>query len=444
MVAVRAERFLFAPLRELSLRARWLLTLLGTLLVLLHTTWLSRFAPAPFGQPDVSFYINMANGRVDLVPQPFSSRPLAPLLARAIAAPAHWPVQMGFVVLGYVSLALATGIVLWLAMRTPAPRLTLIALVAVPFWRQSLHGMGLPDTLHAALLACLLLALATERVYVAGLLLLPLMVTRESTSLALVCLLVVAWPRLRWKGAALALGSLVVGAIIVRFLGAGNRGNPEHLPQALYMLGKVPWNLLRTVGIQPWSNLYPVLCATPAWQRSFHLGPVQAVGFCYWTANPIWQALDAFLTNFGLLPLAAFLLWRWTSRDATDTLLRRFCLLYGGVSFLLAPALGTWYTRLFGYGWPLALVAAPILLGETFERTRSPAHARHANLVALLLLGLHVWVCTIGDRFHHAAMTTFVAGLYVIAFGLLWAARERPSPAGTDPGAPLGHVVKFR
>jgi len=44
--------------------------------------------------------------------------------------------------------------------------------------------------------------------------------------------------------------------------------------------------------------------------------------------------------------------------------LLRFALLYGGVSFVLAPLLGAGFVHLMQYAWPLFLVALPGLFDE--------------------------------------------------------------------------------
>ena len=60
--------------------------------------------------------------------------------------------------------------------------------------------------------------------------------------------------------------------------------------------------------------------------------------------------------------------------SSTPNLLLPFALLYGSLSFLLAPVLGELFARLFAYSWPLFLVALPILVsrsGLTFTSTRA-------------------------------------------------------------------------
>ena len=114
------------------------------------------------------------------------------------------------------------------------------------------------------------------------------------------------------------------------------------------MTAKLPWNLLRTVGVVPWSNLYPFLCAAPRWQHALALGPLHSVGYCSVSPLAPLQAAMALATTFGLLPPLFVLVWRHRDRTKSMGLLARFCLVYGGISFVLAPLLGTWYTRTAG------------------------------------------------------------------------------------------------
>jgi hypothetical protein len=77
------------------------------------------------------------------------------------------------------------------------------------------------------------------------------------------------------------------------------------------------------------------------------------------------------MTQFGLLPLLAAFLWWRHRRFAGRSPLLRFTLLYGAASFLLGPMLGNWILHLVGYGWPLFLVALPLLFNEFAATPRS-------------------------------------------------------------------------
>jgi hypothetical protein len=88
-------------------------------------------------------------------------------------------------------------------------------------------------------------------------------------------------------------------------------------------------------------------------------------------------------------------------------MLLRFTLIYGVISFLLAPLLGESLTRLYGYSWPLFLVALPLLLGVSRANFSSAWAAvafvaLHVVLswstaflypLRLLIAGMAAWIC---------------------------------------------------
>lgn len=394
------DRLLFAPLHTLSARGRTLVVIVSTLLTFGWCALQEGDLRYAWSLPDVKFYILMAQGRYNLVPAPFSARPLAPLFAQALSRLTHGTTENGFALLAFCSLCLALAAVFWLATRSRAPRWTLLLVATVAFWPQLLGNAGLPDPLYTALLASLLVALESESLHLAAALMLPLMLTRESTWLTLLCLLAVGWRRLRWPGTLLAVGSTVAGALIVRHLSQGSLPNPEHLSGSLYLAGKLLANTARSFGIDPWSNVYPDICSTPQWQHPFHLGAISSVGVCEFAADSPLQAVSAVLTVFGMLPALAVALWAGTRRHAwrqvlsRTSLLTRFCLLYGGLSFLIAPSLGTWYGRLFGYGWPLFLVAVPRLLEPPPALPSAAGVPRKAFVCWGLLALLHLFILT--------------------------------------------------
>jgi hypothetical protein len=117
--------------------------------------------------------------------------------------------------------------------------------------------------------------------------------------------------------------------------------------------------------------------------------------------QPQLVALQVTLTNFGLLPLLAAVLW-WRHRrsparteDHPSPLLR-FCLLYGGISFLLSPLLGAGFVHLVGYAWPLFLVAVPRLLGEFQTELAMALATRRRSLAVMGFLAVHLALYPLG------------------------------------------------
>ena len=372
-----------------------------------------------FTATDTGWYIRLASGDIHGVMQPFASRQLGPAVARFLVWGLHWPLQRAFLLQGTVSLAVLLAVILLLMMRTATPRWMLAAVAVVPFWPQLYYGLVLPDLWYAALVAVFLVLLARRHFLTAACMMFPLMLSRESTSLLLVCFLIAGWRPLRWRGRLLAVGAALGGMMIVQHLTAHNPGNKEHLPEFVYMLSKVPWNFVRNItGIEPWSNVYPQLCSVPVWQHSLQWGPVHAIGVCGISDWLPVVTVYEIVSVFGLLPLLAAFLW-WRSRhDKGRSLLLNFCLLYGGITVLLSPVLGAGVGRLLGYGWPFCLVALPLLFDELRERYAEALRSK-GTVASLGLLGLHLPACALAAATPSLPIAAFGAGLWVGGFLLL-------------------------
>ena len=376
-----------APLRDWSLPARLAAVILAIACCLARAVDVVAHSESVFVAGDARFYLGIASGDYRQVMQPFASRQLGALIVAALAHMLHWTVQRGFLFEGGVSLVVMLAAVYYLMLRTTAPRWILFAIALVPFWGLLLQDLVLPDLWYSALLAIMLLMLAGEHMFAASLMMFPLMLSRESTSLTLVCFLLSAWGELRWRDKIVATASTIAGSLIVSHLALRAQPNMEHLPQSIYMLAKVPWNFMNNVvGVVPWSNVNSEYCTLPIWAMPLRLGPVHTIGVCgfslaLWT--PISQAA---LTDFGLLPLLVFWLWWRSRRSSMRNLLLRFTLLYGSVSLVLAPVLGTWFERLIGYAWPIFFVALPLLF-DRFSET-SPTGSRAA--AAIGVFGVHL------------------------------------------------------
>jgi hypothetical protein len=367
----------------------------GSLALAAYTEFLDHWR---FNVSDNLWYIRLASGDRHSVPQPFASRQLGAAVVHWIAAILHCSITSAFILQGTISLILVLIAVYALYVRTVAPRWLLLALAVVPFWAQLFNGLELPDIWYALLIAGFLWLLFRKQYILAALMMFPLMVSRESTSLTLLCFLLAAWRPLRWPGRILAVVAGFSGTMLVSHLTAGNPGNMERLPQSVYMLLKVPWNFLTNVlGVIPWSNIYPNFCSNvPSWTHPLHLGPVTVIGICgYLPIRPLYCLADG-ITVFGLLPLlTAFILWRLHRSQpplVPRTAMFRFCLVYGGVSYLIAPVLGVAANRLFGYGWPLPLVALPLLFTELQSARLTPKRPA----AAFLFFALHIATCLVG------------------------------------------------
>jgi hypothetical protein len=334
---------------------------------------------------DSEWYLLIAQGRTAEAIQPFTARQLDPLLARAISAGLHVNLLSGFLAVGLASLFVTALLVGGMLSRRGAGTLGLVSVAALYFWPALFGSFMLPDTLSAALLACFLFCLWKEQWLWAAACLMPMFVARESTILVLLCLLAVGWQRLRWPVVSAALAASAAGLAIVRSLSAHGMPNREHLNPLLYMVGKIPWNFFANVfAMQPWSAAVASSCAVPRYSTNLpfglKIGGSALVGLCGW--DPAWQAnsLLVALCSFGLLPLVTVYLLRYHRASLwTDDLFTRFCVIYGGLCFLIAPLLGHTVERLFLYGWPIFLLVTPVATLRAFGS---------ANWKSGLVLGL--------------------------------------------------------
>lgn len=365
-----------------------------------------------FDQADTEHYLNLAAGRPALLP--FASRQLGPLLVRGLAGLAHLSIRQAFFLEGTLSLLFFVGVVAFLLVRSRSPQWMVPALAGMFFWTLEYNGLVLPDLFYAALLCVFLLLLRDGRLLAAGCLLFPLAVARESTLLTLVCLLIAGWRRLRWPEAAVAVVGTGAGISLARHLAANALPNTEGISPGLYLLAKMPWNLLKNFfGIDPWANVYRS-CAVPRWQMPLHLGPLTAIGVCrFGWRYPVWLLFEA-MAVFGLLPLLLVKLRqvRMPARHGREQLMLRFCVIYGVISFCMAGLLGEAFGRLFGYSWPLFLVALPVLLGASganFTSTRA----------AVAFLVLHLSLTWLNVQLHQPLLVVPALVLYGLGWWLL-------------------------
>jgi hypothetical protein len=292
------------------------------------------------------------------------------------------------------------------------------------------NGAGLPDLWFSALLGMFLVLLYRRDWFAAAAMLLFMYVSRESAVLVLICLLIAGWRELRLSGRIVAVSASAAGIMIVRSLIPPGTQNKEELGTLAYMVGKVPWNFLKNVaGVAPWNNLNPGNCASPRWSTTVHFGAMHGVGLCSY--NPVLPltTLRLALSSFGLFPLLLVYVWRRRNmRWGGESVLLRFCLIYGLISFLLAPELGSSVVRLFSYAWPLFFVALPSLW------TSSGIHPLRSTIAPLVGLHLAVsWstalrVTALSQWFFDVCLILAICAVYVVGWVLLRRASAEQLP----------------
>ena len=364
------------------------ITALAVTLVLTALVW----PQLPFRSEDTSWYLMLARGDAQAVPDPFAGRLVHTSLAGSLAS-AGLDLEWAFVAVAAVSVWLALLVVLLLHRRAGLPTGLSVAVVATWFTADLVRDASLPDASAAAWLAVMLLVLALARRRPAWLLLVivPALLCRESLALFTAVVALLAW----WRGArALAVGVVLVtgaGLLLASHLSAA--ANVHGMEGPLYIALKFGFNLSRNLlGCELWvptiEYCEPVRTWTlPAWAPT---GAVREVGVCGWNPQrPLWLLVAA-TGNFGVVPA-----WLWARRRAvraawpTAPLWLQAALAYGLVALVIAPAAGTVLPRMVGYAWPAFWLATPVLAGLP-SRTDGPwrrlalGHAGAAWLAPLL------------------------------------------------------------
>ncbi len=302
-------------------------------------------------------------------------------------------------------------------------RLTLLTgVLATPVPAALWSNLYLPDLLHATLTALYLLLLRARYWTVAAGVLPFLFLARES-SLLLAAVAVLVLARLARRRVAVLHGAAsLAGWALSQRAGSYGLPNERGVGNGLYLLEKVPHNLLRNIlGIHLWTERMDgprpaFLWTLPSWLHPNH---IQQVGFSYFTADAIGTTLLYLLTSFGAGLAVAFLLIErrallWGTLRTHPWLL--IAGVYGLLSFVLAPALGASMDRLLDYGWPLFLLALPLLFLQVVQ-SRLPATK------VLILLLLHTGIAWLPDLLRYSrsyaprmnALSLFLPALGVMA-----------------------------
>jgi hypothetical protein len=377
--------------------------------------------------PDAGYYRLLALGQRTAVPAPFSARILGPAIAGWLGHSTGYGVDTGFLWLGIACLVALLALIAGLLWSWRAPTAILAAIFLMPFWVDIFHDYYLPDLLHAAILAAILLCLWFGYTAGALLLLFPAYLARESTLLVGLCLIFACWRRVRLPHAVIGVLAIFCAGLVSRYYGQGGPASVHGLGGGVYILGKFFWSFFKNVlGLPLWSNTLPE--CSPIWRRvlpgGHHLGAIREVGLCQPSMWGPARLLIAWFGIFGIGPSLAFALWRkmFSPASAADRLapgeliVFRFCLLYGLISILMTPLLGASADRLVEYGWPFYFVVVPWFVASHYDLGGIRTYAM------VLLHLVTCWLAWFG--FRQQPPSYLFAGLAVLAlnavsYGLL-------------------------
>jgi hypothetical protein len=367
--------------------------------------------------PDAGHYRLLALGQRSAVPAPFSARILGPAIAGWLGRSTGLGVDTGFLLLGIVCLVALLALIAGLLWSWRAPTAIFAAIFLMPFWVDIFHDYYLPDLLHAAILAAILLCLWFGSTAAALLLLFPAYLARESTLLVALCLVFACWRRVRLRHAVIGVLAIFCAGLVSRHYGQGGPASVHGLGGGAYILGKFFWSFFKNfLGLPLWSNTLPECSPIlkTALPGGHHLGAIREVGLC---EPSIWgpaRLLIAWFGIFGIGPSLAFALWRKMISPASATdqrlpgqlIVFRFCILYGVISILMTPLLGASADRLVEYGWPFYFVVVPWFVASNYD-------LRGIRTSAIVLLHLVTcWLAWFGFR---QPPSYLFAGLAVVA-----------------------------
>jgi hypothetical protein len=386
--------------------------------------------------PDAGQYRLLALGQHGAVPAPFSARILGPAMAGWLGRATGRGVDTGFLVLGIVCLIALLGLMAGLLWSWRAPLVLSVAIFLMPFWVDIFHDYYLPDLLHAALLAALLLFLLSGYTSLAFLLLFPAYLARESTLLVAGCLVFACWRRIRLRPALAGALAILSAGLISRHYNQEAAVSVHGIGGGTYILGKFIWSFFKNVlGMPLWSNTLPE--CSPIWVKAIppgaHFGAIRSIGLCQPSLWGPTRLLLAWFGIFGIGPALALALWHKLIAPARELtpgrgMVLRFCLVYGVISILMAPLLGASADRLVEYGWPFYLVFLPWFLSTSYD-------LRGLRPWGLMLLHLLTcWLAWFAFRLQpRSYLPAVMAVLFLNALAYVLLRRSLPAATGYSP-----------
>ncbi|MHA1686995.1 MAG: hypothetical protein ACTSYD_11425 [Candidatus Heimdallarchaeaceae archaeon] len=329
----------------------------------------------PHLSSDSYWYIELAEGRPYNVVRPFSSRILHPAVVRAISGIGNLNTSQSFFVVGFLALvALITEVLLMLRLTTPYPPVIGVAIVFTPFLLHLFRDYYLPDLFHASLLGLFLILLMNQKLWASLLILLLLHLTRESTILLSLCIVLVSLYKSQRRYAIAVFVITAIGMVFTSIATRLGQPNIHEINALLYMLFKIPFNFSKNIlGVQLWTNTLALRCSEsfphdpiftvsiPSWLR---LGSIRAIGI--YDFNPLrpLKTLQLLLTLFGIAPTLVIFSLKKVRKQIliNNSVWFLVALMYGLVSFFVGTSLGTSVRRLIGYGWPAFWLVTPVLM----------------------------------------------------------------------------------
>jgi hypothetical protein len=344
----------------------------------------------PHRVADSEQYIQLAEGHPENTIKPFSGRILYPALVRGLKS-MGLSTDRGFMTAALLALIMLPFVISLTGAKDARHWLTLLPVLISPFLMQMFSECYLPDLFYAALLGLFFLVFKQARLASLAVFL-ALFLTRESTILLGACIVFIALHRSDKRLALSICLATAVGLAAVKYAGVSGRPNIHEMNDLMYMLVKVPFNLILNVtGIQFWANTLDY--CTPLVSFSIAgwlpLGSIKTIGVCEHNLMRPLTTLALMLTTFGVAPTLLLFHLKQHPRQflKEKPLWLAVALLYGILSFFLGVALGSSVYRLIGYGWPAFWFTMPIMLAKYYDT---------GKVKFFVLVVCHVVTCWLG------------------------------------------------
>jgi hypothetical protein len=430
---------------------------------------------------DTLDYRNLALGNWGQVNQPFSSRFLHPVFVHGLAKLLAVSVDSAFRAVALLAVPVMVLGLTVLLRRLRVPILLLAPGVVTAPVVGAIRLAYMPDLFYTLLLIGFFLLLCFNRTALAAATLVLLYCARESTlvlGVTVVFVVTVSRGTHRRREAGLFLAATVVGMLVNRHVSNHlSTGNVHHLGGLSYLLGKVPYNFTKNIlGVQVWTNTLVrtqgnqplVRWMLPMWLR---VGEITDVGVS--EISPLFPLrwLVSTVTAFGVLLTvlvhATGAAWRTavagtggrfarcgqtlSALSARQPVAVRVAGLYGVISLVLVPVLGTATNRYVFYAWPAFWVLGlGLFVGRYCPAATAGVRRAWPALAALLVL--HVILCwhpsgpILGLHRVTSALIVFAGSvlLHVLAWhclGMLRAAREGETGDVPPRGAHRAHLA---
>ena len=326
---------------------------------------------------DGQWYIKIAEGRIGEVLQPFSGRILYPFIAGWFEKNLPLDIGQSFFLIGMVSLfcfLITTSRILKKNLKSP---LLVIPLFFLPYFIWVSREVFLPDIFYVFLTALFFLCLFLKKESVGLITLFLLFLTRESTIVLGLILLLFSLMRSKKILFAATLVVIAISVFTTGQISSLGLSNPHNVGSSFYLVLKFVYNSLNNFfGIKLWANTLAQSCepvfriVLPNWPL---FGSVREAGFCGFDFSSPINSFLALTTTFGVAPLVFFYLFlkktKFILREAPFWV--SIAAVYGLVYYFLGVSAGTGVARMVGYSWPAFLLATPFLMGVFFETNKN-------------------------------------------------------------------------